>query len=97
MIDFAGYTYDDNKASFVCTHVGEGFPILLFVHDPEGDIHFMCGAEGHGANDIDVVCLSHLTEQIRSMDQMPTVDPGFMAERTHAGSRWAVEAVPEEG
>jgi hypothetical protein len=92
MIDFGGYTYDDHKAALACQHVQEGSPVLLFVHDEDGDIHFMCGASGHNEDDLVVIDLSHMLEQMRSMSPMPIVDPGFLAERGYPGARWTVTA-----
>jgi len=90
MIDFAGYSFDDHKAAIVCQHVCEGAPVLLFVHDDDGAVHFMCGASGHDDEDLSVIGLSHLLEQIRSMPNAPIVDPGFLAERVYPGAPWTV-------
>ena len=96
MIDFAGYSFDENKASFVCQHVLDGHPVLLFLHESEGDLQFMCGGGGHSVDNLHVVCLSHLLEQIRSMADVPVIQPGFMAERSEPGSMWKVEAIEDE-
>jgi hypothetical protein len=93
VIEFAGYIFDDHKASLVCNHVTDGHPVLLFVHDSDGDIQFMCGAGGHEADDAKVVGISHLLEHIRSISDMPTVDPGFLAERTAPGEDWDVQPI----
>ena len=92
MIAFAGYNFDDHKAAIACRHVCDGLPVLLYVHDDEGDIHFMCGAADHLDDDLVVVGLSHLMEQVRAMSDIPTVDPGFLAERDFPGADWSVAA-----
>ncbi|MBA3526132.1 MAG: hypothetical protein M3438_04875 [Pseudomonadota bacterium] len=93
VVEFAGYTFDDHKASFVCKHVLDGNPILLFIHEIDGDIHFMCGAAGHTMEDIALVGISHLLEHLRSIAELPIVDPGFLAERPEPGGDWEVQAI----
>jgi hypothetical protein len=95
VIDFAGYSYAENKATIVCSHVLDGTPVLVFVHDSDGDIQFMCGVSGHGVDDAFVVELSHLLEHIRSMSDIPVVEPGFMAERSEPGAPWSIHSVGE--
>jgi len=77
------------------TSVLSGAPVLLFVHDEDGDIQFMCGESGHGVNDASVVGLTHLLEQIRSMADIPVVEPGYAAERSEPGAPWSISAVGE--
>lgn len=92
MIDFAGYSYPDNKATIACSHVLNGSSVLLFVHELDGDIQFMCGEAGHEPDDAHVVGLEHLLEHIRSMADIPVVEPGFMAERSYPGAAWKIGA-----
>ncbi|MFL6793955.1 MAG: hypothetical protein ACJ8D6_02745 [Sphingomicrobium sp.] len=95
MIDFAGYSYAEHKATIACSHVLSGAPVLVFVHDEEGDIHFMCGESGHGADGCRLVGLTHLLEHIRSMPDIPVVEPGYAAERREPGAPWSVSPVSE--
>jgi hypothetical protein len=95
VIHFAGYSYAEHKATIACSHVLSGAPVLLFVHDEDGDIQFMCGESGHGVNDASVVSLTHLPEQIRSMADIPVVEPGYAAERSEPGAPWSISAVGE--
>ena len=96
MIDFAGYSFDPNKGCFVCQHVLDGHPVLLFAHDEDGEIHFMCGGKDHSVDNLHVICLSHLLEQIRSISEMPTVGPGYMAERSEPGTKWEICTIEDE-
>jgi hypothetical protein len=95
VIDFAGYSYPENRATIVCSHVLDGAPVLVFVHDEDEDIQLMCGESGHGVDDACVVELSHLLEHIRSMPDIPVVEPGFMAERSEPGAPWSIHSVGE--
>jgi len=95
MIDLAGYSYDDHKACIICRHVADGYPVLGFGHDEDGDLHFTCGGDGHEESDWQVVGLSHLLEQVRSMTEMPIVHAGFCAERKSPSSTWLVEPFGE--
>lgn len=95
MIDLAGYTFPENRASIVCTHVWDGRAVLLFVHDSDGDIQFYCGEEGHSGSDALVLGLAELGGHLRSMQDIPTVKPGFFAERAHLGGAWTVQRIEE--
>lgn len=90
MIKLAGYTFPENRASIVCTHVWAGRPVLVFAHDIDGDIQFLCGDDGHNGSDALVLGLAELEGQLRSMDGIPTVKPGYRAERSTIGSDWIV-------
>ncbi len=81
MIELAGYTFPPNRASIVCTHVWNGDPVLLFVHDNDGDIQFYCGEEGHSGADAMVLGLAEVSNHLLTMQDIPTVKPGFCAER----------------
>jgi len=93
MIDVAGCTFPENRASIVCRHVWDGRPVLLFVHDGDGDIQFYCGEEGHSVSDALVLGLAELKDHLRTMDDLPTVTPGYSAERATIGSAWIVEKI----
>jgi hypothetical protein len=95
VIDFAGYSYPEHKATIVCSHILSGAPVLVFVHDEDGDIQFMCGESGHGVDDAQVVGLTHLLEHIRSMSDIPVVEPGYTAERSGPGAPWSISPLGE--
>ena len=50
-ISLAGYTFDADSGCFTCIHVMEGAPVLLFLHESNGDLQFMCGADDHDFGD----------------------------------------------
>lgn len=93
MIDIAGYTFPKNRASIVCTHVWDGHPVLLFVHDDDGDIQFYCGEKGHSEADALVLDLAEIENHLHSMQDIPTVRPGFCAERAHLGGAWTLGCI----
>jgi len=93
VVEFAGYIFDDHKASIVCQHVLDAQPILLFVHDADGDIQFMCGRGGHTADEAKLVGIVELLEHLRSIANMPVVKPGFLARRAEPGAEWDVEPI----
>lgn len=91
MIDLAGYSFDDHKASIICRHIADGHPALGFAHDEDGDLHFTCGDFEHEASDWHVIGLSHLLEQVLAMKGLPVVHPGFCVERTNVSAEWILE------
>ena len=90
MSNVAGYAFPESRASIVCTHVWGGLPVLLFAHDSDGDIQFYCGEENHSASEALVLGLAEIKGHLRSMEGMPTVDPGCCAERATIGGAWTV-------
>jgi hypothetical protein len=96
-LNFAGYTFHGDKGCFTCSHVWKGgAPVLLFVHDVDGDIQFMCGEAGHDADE-DCIYLHahHILDAQPDLYDLPTVDFGFQAERTSVGQPWEVSELPE--
>ena len=90
MINLAGYTFPDNRASIVCTHVWNGHPVLLYAHDSDGDIQFYCGEDSHSVSDALVLGLAVIRDHLQSMQDMPTVEPGYCAGRTRTDGSWTV-------
>ncbi|WP_296612457.1 hypothetical protein [Sphingomonas sp.] len=94
-ISFAGYTFDCDKGCFTCQHVMDGAPVLLFVHEADGDLQFLCGAPDH---DFDEQCrflhAAHVLESQPDLLLLPTVDFGFEAERNDRDSPWVVSPTP---
>lgn len=70
--------------------------MLLFTHEVDGDLQFLCGAGGH---DFDTQCCwlhaSHVLEWQPDLLLLPTVEMGFEAERTSVGAPWNVSAIPD--
>lgn len=91
MINLGGYAFDDHKACIICRHIADGYPVLAYAHDEDGDQHFTCGGQRHGEDDWQVVELTHLLEQVRSMPDLPVVHAGFCAERINTQAPWSVE------
>jgi hypothetical protein len=94
-ISFAGYTFDADKGCFACQHVLDGAPVLLFVHEGDGDLQFMCGAVGHDYAQCRLFHAAHVLDAQPDLFGLPTVDSGFQAERTDAFSTWVVSPVPD--
>ena len=94
-ISFAGYTFAADKGCFACKHVKDGAPVLLFVHEADGDLQFLCGAADH---DFETQCMflhaSHVLDWQPDLLSLPTVDFGYMAERTGPKSPWVVSPAP---
>ncbi|MDQ3077887.1 MAG: hypothetical protein M3Q83_03485 [Pseudomonadota bacterium] len=95
MMDLAGYTFPENRAAIVCNHVWEGHPVLLFAHDSDGDIQFYWGDDSHSISDALVLGLGEIKEHVQSMQDAPTVRPGFCAERLELGGRWMVRKMED--
>jgi hypothetical protein len=94
-IDFAGYNFPEDKGCFACQHVMDGVPVLLFVHETDGDLQFMCGAPGHEYAECVLLHASQLLEAQPDLAMLPTVDLGFQAERVNADSPWIVSPIPQ--
>jgi len=94
-VSFAGYTFASDKGCFACSHVMEGAPVLLFAHEADGDLQFLCGASGH---DFEKECrwlhTAHVLERQPGLLTLPTVDMGFEAERTTVSAPWIVSPIP---
>ncbi|MBU4433367.1 MAG: hypothetical protein KKC14_03015 [Alphaproteobacteria bacterium] len=95
-LGFAGYTFADTKGCRACNHVLDGAPVLMFVHENDGSLQFLCGANGHTEADASWVHASHVLATNPDLTDLPTVDFGFEAEREGMGKEWLVRASPEE-
>ncbi|RZI60298.1 MAG: hypothetical protein EOP14_01785 [Pseudomonas sp.] len=93
MIHLAGYSFDPNKACIVCRHVISGAPVIAVAHDDDGDLQFVCGEEAHATEDWHLVCLEHLDLNKLGLGDMPTLEPGFAAERDFIDANWEVVSV----
>lgn len=94
-INFAGFTFAADKGCLTCQHVMDGAPVLLFAHEADGDLQFLCGESHH---DFDTQCLwlhtSHVLQRQPDLLLLPTVEMGFEAERDEVGSPWIVARIP---
>jgi hypothetical protein len=93
MINLAGYSFDPNKACIVCAHVISGAPVFALAHDDDGDLQFACGEEAHTGVDWHLVCLEHLDLNGLGLAEVPTLEPGFAAERDDIDAAWEVVSV----
>ena len=71
-------------------------PVLLFLHEANGSLQFLCGAESHGADDAVRVHVSHLLDKNPDLLDMPVVDPGHEAERSAQDRTWTVQPIPDD-
>jgi hypothetical protein len=92
---FAGYTFDAGKGCFVCNHVMAGHPVLLFCHEADGDLQFMCGEAGHESGDYAWMHATHVLDKHPCLYNLPTVDLGFLAERVASSDEWTVVKIVE--
>jgi hypothetical protein len=95
-LSFAGFTWEASKGCRACTHVLDGQPVHLFVHEPDGSLQFLCGAEGHADDDACWVHAAHVLRLNPDLRDLPTVDFGEEAERSEAGAAWVVTKTPLE-
>lgn len=88
-----------NLKAYVCTHVfDETKPVLLVVHDKDGDWSFVCG-EPHNdsAGAYRVVGIGHLTARDPALDQCADLPAGYEAERSTVGQPWMRTEVDSSG
>jgi hypothetical protein len=95
-VDVAGYRFISNTACIVCVHVMDGQPILLFTHDSDGDLQFLCGASDHVTEDGRIDCLHCLIQAHPEVSTLPRVDLGMRAWRDDGATVWAVEPREED-
>jgi len=95
-IELAGYAFNADKACFTCQHVIDGAPVLLFTHETDGDLQFLCGAPDH---DFDAQCrylhMAHVLDWQPDLLSLPQVESGFEAERADVNSPWIVSPTPQ--
>jgi hypothetical protein len=93
----AGYAFDADKGCFTCIHVIEGTPVLLFLHEANGDLQFMCGADDHDFTaDCRFVHAAHVVARHPDLSSLPIVDLGHVAERANTRSPWLVLPLPDD-
>jgi hypothetical protein len=79
-----------NLKAYVCTHIfDKAKPVLLVVHDKDGDWSFVCGdAHEDTAEAYRVVGVGHLTSGDPELNQCADLPAGFEAERSAVGQVW---------
>ena len=96
-LSLAGYTFDADKGCFTCIHVIEGTPVLLFLHEANGDLQFMCGADDHDfETDCRFMHAAHVVARHLDLSSLPLVNSGHVAERMDPQSSWIVAPLPED-
>jgi hypothetical protein len=95
-IDVAGYRFVTNTACFVCVHVMDGKPVLMFTHDSDGDLQFLCGASSHQTEDARIECLHCVVQAHPEVSTLPRVDLGMLAWRDDCDTAWNVELNDDE-
>ena len=94
-VTIAGHDVAAHIASIVCRHVVEAGEVRIFAHDDDGTMQFLCGCE-LDVNQAMVVGVSHVLEWHPDLAKLPTVSPGFWAERSERGAPWVVKSQIEE-
>ncbi len=79
-----------NLKTYICTHVfHKTKPVLLVVHNREGDWAFVCGGPHEdSASAYRVVGVGHLTSDDPTLNQCADLPLGFEAERSALGVPW---------
>ena len=95
-ISFAGFSWTNSKGCRACSHVMAELPILLFLHEANGSLQFLCGADGHRADDAVRVHVSHILDKHPDLLDMPVVDPGHEADRSAQDRTWTVRRLPDD-
>ena len=88
-ITIAGYDVPSDRAAIVCKHIVEKADILLFSHDGDGTMQFLCGCEPSVDNGR-VAHVGHVLEQHPDLGHLPLIQPGYEAERASTTSPWIV-------
>jgi len=63
---------------------------MAFSHDEDGDLQIVCGAENHSDDDWHVVGVGHLDLDRMQLMSLPTIDPGYAADREGVGGEWKI-------
>ena len=86
----AGWPFQgpSNTAAFTTVRViREGYPILLVVHDHDGDWQFLCGTTSDAA-DGRIICLGCAFDQDRSIGDLADLPLGWEAWRENVDAPW---------
>ena len=94
-ITVAGYDVLPHCAAIVCKHVMEKSDVLLFSHDDDGTMQFLCGCEPKVEN-ARVVGVGHVLEWHPDLNNLPTIHPGFEAERASVKMPWIISKTAED-
>jgi len=89
-VSFAGYDFPDNKACIACVHVLNGESVLVFSHESDGDLQFMCGRKRHTIDEARVVDVDDILQLHPDLVSLPVVEMGHLAERLDPNEEWVV-------
>jgi hypothetical protein len=84
-----------NTTAFTTAAVEQGLPILLVVHDHDGDWQFLDDAvddDGEGLP----VCLGCVFDRDRSLAQLAKMPRGWLASRGSPAAAWELESFPDD-
>ena len=82
-------------AAIVCKHIVEKGEVLLFSHNDDGAMQFLCGRCEPVAENAMVVGVGHVLDWHPDLAALPVVHPGFEAERASARSPWIISKTAE--
>ncbi len=79
-----------NKPVVCCYHVLHNSPILLVIHDGDGDWQFLCGKDGHTQQDVKIVALKQIVTIDPSLNTLYKMPKKRTAKRPNAAAEWEV-------
>lgn len=89
-------TPNPETRAFLCKHVDAGSPVLLVVHERDGDWQFLCGAARHSSADGLIAHVKHIFERdATTITEVGAMPKGFWAERNSADESWEVHESDE--
>jgi hypothetical protein len=96
-LDFK-FREERNVAVFTTRQVMEGLPILLVIHETNGDWQFLCDTT-YEADNLKVVALEELVTRAPTLNELFQLNYGWQAQRLVASADWQKqehEAVNED-
>jgi hypothetical protein len=76
-----------NRACFTTRRVIGGLPILLVIHDQDGDWQFLCGTTNDSENGA-IVSLGGALDRDGTLGEVADLPEGWRAERPKIGGEW---------
>ncbi|HTK19392.1 MAG TPA: hypothetical protein VL442_07765 [Mucilaginibacter sp.] len=78
-----------NTACFVCDHVmNRNRPILMVIHNIDGDWQFVCGLSDHDNSNIRIISLQQAAEIDPSINDIYEIPAGVGADRESVNGKW---------
>jgi len=85
-----------NRATFTTKPVlRDGHPVLLVVHDEEGDWQFLCGTTNQ-QEDAQIVGLGTIVRLDPTLAELAELPVGWQASRDAVGTEWSKESMEED-